>query len=101
MGTGSGSFVKGMENFVPTTSGGISLVQPVHNIFVLLLVELGIFGFPIYLHIIKVVSEECWQGYGFKVMVVTAVLGLGFWDHFLVSLPQGSIFLILMFLLTI
>ncbi len=99
-GTGSGSFVKGMENFVPTTSGGISLVQPVHNIFVLLLVELGVFGFPIYLYILlRLLVKNVGKVTVFKVMVVTAILGLGFWDHFLVSLPQGSIFLILMFLL--
>ncbi len=100
LGTGIGYFVKGMEDFVPTTVGGISLVQPVHNIFVLLLTELGGLGFLIYIYtLLRLVIRNIGKVTIFKIMVVIAILGFGTWDHFLISLPQGHIMFILMFAL--
>ena len=102
LGTGIGSFVKGMENYVPTTSGGISLVQPVHNVFVLLLVELGIFGFLIYFYILfRLLIINIGKFTIFKAMVGISILGIGFWDHYLVSLPQGIMIFIVMFVLLV
>lgn len=102
LGTGIGNYVRGMEDYIPITSGGISLIQPVHNIFVLLLVELGVFGFLIYFYILfRLLIKNIGKFTIFKLMVIISVLGIGFWDHFLISLPQGLMMFVLMFVLLV
>ena len=102
LGTGIGNYVRGMANYVPTTLGGIPLVQPVHNIFVLILAELGVLGFLIYFYILfRLLIKNIGKFTIFKLMVVISILGIGFWDHFLVSLPQGIMIFMFMFVLLV
>jgi O-antigen ligase len=103
LGTGMGNFVKAMEDYVPRTFGRIPLLQPVHNIFVLVLVELGLPGFLILFYILGKVFLNNFKKFSyFKIAVLFTILIIGFWDHYLLSLPQGlGIFMFLYLLLVL
>jgi O-antigen ligase len=96
IGIGGGNFVKGMEGFVPRTSRGILLTQPVHNIFLLYLSEFGILGFflifyALFYTIINIKNIKKISLYGILIILVIMVIGL--FDHYLFSLPQGMVIL--------
>lgn len=101
LGVGGGNFVEGMEGFVPRTSRGILLAQPVHNIFLLYMSEFGILGFIIisyvlFYEIIKNLKKI--SMYGGLILLVIVVIGV--FDHYFFSLPQGMvIFFSFLFLL--
>jgi hypothetical protein len=89
LGTGIGNSLRYYEGRVPYTDAGRLLVQPVHNIFLLSFVEMGIgvalyFWFVIYRFVIKDVRWEI-----LKVGVVLILVVVGMFDHYLLSLPQG------------
>lgn len=100
MGTGLGNFVKGMEDFYPTTSRSLPLLQPVHNIFLLLFSELGLFGFLSFLYLFfEIFKKNYKKSTIFSFLIFLSILVLGMIDHYLVSLPQGQIiFFFLLFL---
>ncbi|MDD4382163.1 MAG: O-antigen ligase family protein, partial [Candidatus Dojkabacteria bacterium] len=52
LGTGIGNFVRGMKEYVPRTYNGIQLLQPVHNIPLLWVSELGVLGSLLYIGLI-------------------------------------------------
>jgi O-antigen ligase len=101
-GTGGGNFVKGMEGFVPRSSNGILLMQPVHNIFLLCISEFGILGFILIFYvlfygIVKNIKRVSLYG----VLILFVIVVIGVFDHYLFSLPQGMvIFFSLLFLLS-
>jgi O-antigen ligase len=103
LGTGVGNFVKAMGDHAPRTSRGILLLQPVHNIFVLIFTELGVFGFLLFFYVlVKTFLENVKRFTYFKVAVLLSILIVGFWDHYLFSLPQGlGIFMFLYLLLVL
>jgi hypothetical protein len=93
-GIGGGNFVKGMEGFVPRTSRGILLTQPVHNIFLLYLSEYGILGFLLIFYVLFYTIIKNFKKislYGLLIILVIMVIGL--FDHYLFSLPQGMVIL--------
>lgn len=99
MGTGYNIFVKEMGSNMPRTANGVWLNQPVHNIFMLSLCELGITG-SIFLGI------SYWKTF-FKekvdikkienIFIFICLILIGMVDHYMFSLPQGIV--ISMFLL--
>lgn len=100
LGVGFGNYVSGLEGFVPRGINGLLLAQPVHNVFVLLLCELGVFGVLLFLYSIIVfflryLKRMCW----FKWLVVFCFVVIGLWDHYLLSLPQGLFMTVLFTLL--
>jgi hypothetical protein len=101
LGVGGGNFLKGMEGFVPRTSRGILLTQPVHNIFLLYMSEFGILGFFLIFYVLFYIIIKNFKKislYGLLIILVVMVIGL--FDHYLFSLPQGMIILTtLLFLL--
>ena len=100
LGTGPGNYVSAIEEFVPRTTKGILLLQPVHNIFLLLFAELGIFGFLIFLYIlVYMMVKHVMKIDIFRISVLLSILGIGFWDHYLISLPQGMLIFIIMYML--
>lgn len=102
LGTGGGNFVEGMEGFVPRTSRGILLTQPVHNIFLLYVAEFGILGFLLIFYvlfyaIIKNIKRVSLYG----ILLLFVIIVIGIFDHYLFSLPQGMvIFFVFLFLLS-
>jgi O-antigen ligase len=103
LGTGLGNFVRAMEDYVPRSSEGLLILQPVHNVFLLLFSELGVFGFFSFFYILVRLFLENFKRFTyFKVAVLLAIVIIGFWDHYLFSLPQGlGIFLFLYVLLVL
>jgi O-antigen ligase len=103
LGTGVGNFVKAMGDYSPRTTRGILLLQPVHNIFVLVFAELGFLGFLGFFYIlVKTFLENVKKVTYFKVAVLLSILIIGFWDHYLFSLPQGlAVFMFLYLLLVL
>jgi O-antigen ligase len=91
-GTGLGNFTKGMENVVPTTVNGILLIQPVHNVVLLMIAELGIVGSLLYVLLLgKILISNVSKMDWFKWLVVISLVIIGCFDHYLFSLPQGMV----------
>ena len=89
-GMGLGRYVLFMGDRAPVTKGGLFLLQPVHNVFLLLLSELGIFGFLSFSFLIyKILKENIKSLTISSVLILSSVLVIGMFDHYLVSLPQG------------
>jgi len=100
LGIGGGNFVKGMEGFVPRTSRGILLTQPVHNIFLLCISEFGILGFILIFYVLfygVIKNIKRFSLYGILILFVIVVIGI--FDHYLFSLPQGMVILLSLLLL--
>ena len=101
LGVGIGNFVKSMEKLIPRTARGIPLLQPVHNIFILAISELGSIGFLSMVYVffyLCISSIKRWNL--IKSLVVLYVLIIGSFDHYLFSLPQGlMIFSLLLIIL--
>jgi O-antigen ligase len=103
LGTGLGNSIRAMEDYIPRSSNGILILQPVHNVFLLLFSELGVFGFVSFFYIlIRIFLENFKRLTYFKITVLLSIVIIGFWDHYLFSLPQGlGIFLFLYVLLVL
>ena len=91
-GSGLGRYVKYMEGFVPRTRSSILLIQPVHNIFLLIFAELGLLGFLSLLYWFveyfrKFASFK--KNFCIKIFILMLFLIFGMFDHFWFSLPQG------------
>lgn len=74
---------------------GLFIAQPVHNIYLLTLVELGLCGFLFLLKLMKnlfngIRGENLKQNVPFLMMLV-----LGFFDHYLFTLQQGILIFVL------
>ncbi len=102
MGIGLGRFTKGMENNIPLTSNGVMLIQPVHNVPLLMVSELGIVGTLLYCLLLgsillRNVKRMSW----FKWLVIFVIVVIGCFDHYLFSLPQGLMLLSIFYLIII
>jgi O-antigen ligase len=98
-------FGVGFGNFLPvlgTIQQGFSfgvLLQPVHNIYLLVLVETGIVGLSIFLwflyqtyhrlFLLAHTTKNRW--YLFQMLLLSVVLLSGFFDHYLVTIQQGQL----------
>jgi O-antigen ligase len=94
-------FGVGLNNFLvnlPYFEKGSSVVflQPVHNIFLLVLTETGILGFLFFLFFlfktfkrIKDFSKKYLRDFRFQALV--AILVIGLFDHYFLTLQQGQL----------
>lgn len=89
LGTGMGNSIKEYSDSVAFTSGGFLLLQPVHNIFLLSLIELGILGGIYYWFLIIkfFVIKNTFNIVKYCILVIIIIVGL--FDHYFFSLPQG------------
>lgn len=89
-GTGLGRFTAEMGEVIPRSSKGILLIQPVHNVFLLLLTELGVFGFLSFAYLLfTIIKMNVKKLTLLGILIIVSVLGIASIDHYLVSLPQG------------
>jgi O-antigen ligase len=94
-------FGVGINNFFNNLKIGISeqnnfLIQPVHNIFLLILSETGIVGllFAIYVFIKGIVlAARNKQNGKYFLLLIFAVIILGMFDHYFLTLQQGQLLL--------
>jgi len=91
-GTGLGNFTKGMEKEIPSTVNGVLLIQPVHNVLLLMVAELGVVGSLLYVFLLgKILVSNVSKMNWFKWLAVLTLLIVGCFDHYLFSLPQGMV----------
>ena len=90
IGTGIGNFVRNIGNDVPYSAKGVKILQPVHNIFLLCLSDLGIIGTLIFAYSF---IDFCRKNINvmtlFKIVAFVDIFLIGFFDHYLIDLPQG------------
>jgi hypothetical protein len=87
-GIGLGEFVANMGDTVPRSGNGILLLQPVHNIFLLIVSEIGLIGFTLFSTLLCFFFKNRKWGLRF-VMGLVVILIIGTFDHYFFSLPQG------------
>ena len=92
VGVGLGNFLVELPRSIPSRT--IYFLQPVHNIYLLVLVETGVIGFIFFsLLLVRILAkfskDDLFQkGIGIS---LAALLLLGFVDHYLATLQQGQL----------
>ncbi len=89
----------GLNNFfnnLDTISLKTTQIQPVHNIFLLVLAETGIIGFIFFVYILyksiaSVIKKSLRKERNYLLMIVSSVIILGLFDHYFLTLQQGQI----------
>ncbi|HCC67645.1 TPA: hypothetical protein DEP90_00290 [Patescibacteria group bacterium] len=94
-GVGLGNFTQNMGDTVPRSEKGILLLQPVHNIFLLMVSELGLIGTGLFGTLLCFFFKNRKWSLRFVIGLI-AIFIIGMFDHYMFSLPQG---LILFFLI--
>jgi O-antigen ligase len=105
LGIGLGNYLIRLSNDPVYLPSGIRLIQPAHNIFLMILTETGIIGTlmfsslaVIFLRRIKLLEEI---NNGVVVSILVLILLAGNLDHYFVTLPQGLLILIVIIPLVI
>ncbi len=89
-GIGVGRFVYGLDLYPVYTTGGFLLLQPVHNVFLLILSEFGfVFGIPLVLLILFFLLKGFLKQKWIIKYLMFCLFAFLLLDHFLFSLPQG------------
>ena len=99
-GVGLNNFLVNLPEFQKTHNSVFSL-QPVHNIYLLVLAETGIIGFGAFMWLLfktyyKVKSQKLKVKSSIqnsKVLILSIVLILGLFDHYFLTLQQGQLLL--------
>ena len=94
LGVGGGNFVKYLSNTIRTGSN-ISLFQPVHNIFLLLIAEYGILGGFYFIFLIFYTLIYRNRLYYIFLSILVMIL-IGIFEHYLIYIPQGIIVLMML-----
>ncbi|MEK7543693.1 MAG: O-antigen ligase family protein [Patescibacteria group bacterium] len=96
-GVGLGNFLVRLPETLPTRT--IYFLQPVHNIYLLILSETGVVGFlPVLLLLVKIFlwtinnKQKARESFVYC-LLLTALLVLGLVDHYLLTLQQGQLLL--------
>lgn len=92
-GVGSNNFILAISKYNLTSISQVRLLQPVHNVFLLILSENGIIGLTVFaLFFFKVLTQIDTKLKSAVFFIVLAYLSL---DHFLWTLEQGQLLLFL------
>ena len=87
-GVGSANFIGQLAKLDLLSSGEVRLLQPVHNVFLLIVSENGIFGLLLFSYLLIVVSKNI--NSRLKLMLFIEILVFLSIDHFLWTLQQGK-----------
>lgn len=90
LGVGLGNSIKYYSDNIPFTNEGKLLLQPVHNIFILNWVEQGILRGTYYIYVIYRFFLKGLKLNTVRVLILSCILLIGVFDHYLFSLPQGN-----------
>lgn len=89
-------FGVGLGNFIPNlgkTFLAPGQLQPVHNIFLLILAETGFVGLISFIFLFKKIISKTKNIY--FLMVIISLIALGGFDHYLLTLQQGQLLFVL------
>ena len=81
-------FGVGLNNFL-TNLPAFEKVQPVHNIFLLVLSETGIVGISFFLWFLIKTIKKVQSSY--LLLLISCLLSLGMFDHYFLTLQQGQL----------
>lgn len=87
-GVGAGSFISELAKFNITSIAEVRLLQPVHNIFLLVLVENGIIGLLLLINYLFAIQKKVINTQ--KFILFLAIIIYFSVDHFLWTLQQGQ-----------
>lgn len=93
LGTGLGNSLRFYSDNIPFTQGGKLLLQPVHNIWILNFVELGILLGVYYLYLLFRYFIKGIKLNWISISILLFIFLIGMFDHYLFTLPQGNIIL--------
>ena len=99
LGTGLSNFLPNLPVYI-NSSGNVFYVQPVHNIFLLILAEMGIAGFLFFVWFSAKTYGRIVQNKKNRLLFIILlfeILILGFFDHYFLTLQQGQLLLALSF----
>lgn len=91
-GYGLNNFIVHFHEFVLPTAG-IYIFQPLHNIYLLIFLETGLWGFIVALILISKLYLRSVKSDYLIFIGVVQLLFLGLFDHYLVTLQQGQLLL--------
>lgn len=91
VGIGLGNFLVKLPEALPSRS--VYFLQPVHNIYLLLLSEAGVIGFLFFLFLLWMIYQK--KPFGIWHLAFGILLILGFIDHYPLTLQQGQLLLTL------
>ncbi len=91
-GYGLNNFIVHFHEFVLPTAG-IYIFQPLHNIYLLIFLETGLWGFVVALILVSKLYLKIFKSDYLVFIGVVQLLLLGLFDHYLVTLQQGQLIL--------
>jgi hypothetical protein len=105
-GIGAGNFVSLLNGIAPTNLGGYILLQPVHNIFALFMIENGIIPIIAIAIVILCVYfgrrlSNLFHTNKYTFLCIITVVILGSFDHYFLTLPQGLAMLFGIFVISL
>lgn len=79
-----------------------TLVQPVHNIFLLVFSETGVIGFCFFIYLFykaskSAISKPAQKISKYLLLLMFSIIFLGFFDHYFLTIQQGQILLSIIF----
>lgn len=89
-GVGLNNFIGTLPAFL-TSAASFSLFQPVHNMYLLVLSETGIVGFLLSGIALIAILKKSIRAPGIVPYLLTLLLFLGLFDHYLLTLQQGQL----------
>lgn len=88
-GVGLNNFIVNLPHYQkPNVNSIFEFLQPVHNIYLLILAETGLIGFGIFIWFIK---KTIGHVKGPLLLILSLVLILGLFDHYWLTLQQGQL----------
>lgn len=90
-GVGVSRFLPSLLSFSPTLP--LSFLQPVHSLFALMIVEVGVIGIIIIISLCKVFYNKIGGNIFSRLPFLFLLIGLGSMDHYLWTLHQGHMIL--------
>ncbi|HEX8974767.1 MAG TPA: O-antigen ligase family protein [Patescibacteria group bacterium] len=91
LGVGMGNYVQELTREDPTKEAWS--YQPIHNFFLLVWAELGIFGMLALAALLLFICLKAWKGNGFGAAMLAVLLPAAFFDHWLWDLHFGVLLL--------
>lgn len=91
LGTGLGNSISHYEQNIPLTQGGKFILEPVHNIWILNWVELGLAIGTYYIYLLYRYFLKGIKMNSIKWLIFICLFTISLFDHYFFSLPQGNI----------
>lgn len=97
IGVGLNNFLVNLP-FVQKQYGEALFIQPVHNIYLLVLSETGIIGLAIFIYFLWNTYKRLKKNTNVELQVLfLLILFLGFFDHYFFTLQQGQLLIVIIF----